>query len=420
MHRQDLIVDRGRVAVVEADHEVAVGQHRGVRTLVEVAGVRVGARVEGVAEAAQLSRRPADGLRSRPGEAVVGRHRTEDPRAAVAQLAVLSATLLEAENGPGHVDVVPVGAVLEVVRVDELLVVEHRRRVVLGHNVFPAGVARDDAEGRRDLVEVGSLRALRRGRDVEQAGVERDVETDRAVEAPTAGVERDRRVTAGIVGVQVPGIALDRVAVAVAWHRREVLGGVQTVAVRRQLVAPGQTVVVREVEGRLVPPLPAVVLPGQQVLRVGVVVGDVGLGLAPEEAVGVDPLVAIGVPLAAAQRVRRDVPDGAPSRCGCCGAAATTNCHGLAGGGDHAAREKWHLLRDRRRLSVDIDGGLQHGGLELAERGRAHDSDRLRLARGRRRLQRNRRYHPEYRDGYYDSFHMCSSGKTMTAVVASR
>src|SRR6185436_4835572 len=97
------------------------------------------------------------------------------------------------------------------------------------------------------------------------------------------------------------GIALDRVVVRVGRARPVELWRVFVLPERRQHVAPVVTVVGREVDSALVVAHPAVVLPTDQVRRIGRVVGDVLLGLAAERAILVHPLVTVALALRTAK-----------------------------------------------------------------------------------------------------------------------
>jgi len=70
----------------------------------------------------------------------------------------------------------------------------------------------------------------------------------------------------------------------------------------RQAVAPGLATIEGVVEPAVVVANARVILPGNQVVRVGRVERDALLRLAPEGAVLVDADVAIGISLAAAER----------------------------------------------------------------------------------------------------------------------
>src|SRR5204862_4567571 len=73
-------ISRRRVAVVEHHLEVAVGAHDGIRTLVEIAGVRVLSRVDEISEKAERRRDAADLFGRGKVDAVIGRHRPENWR----------------------------------------------------------------------------------------------------------------------------------------------------------------------------------------------------------------------------------------------------------------------------------------------------------------------------------------------------
>src|SRR4029453_3550359 len=138
------------------------------------------------------------------------------------------------------------------------------------------------------------------------AGVGGDVKGDAGEEAAAAGVHRRGRVAARVVGVQGPRATEDRVAVGVLGGRGHGLGVVELLPERRQLVAPVAAVVEGPGDRALVEADPAVVGAGQQVGRLGRVVDDVVLGVAPEGAVLVDPDVAVGVAVAAAEGAGAD------------------------------------------------------------------------------------------------------------------
>src|SRR5260370_23087465 len=123
----------GGVAVVEDDLKVAVREHNRVGALIEVTVVRFASRVEEVAEEAERGGAPADLLRSGPGDPMVGGHRAKNRRAAKpagVELRV-DAPVVENEDGPRRIPIVPIRARAECVRSDELLVVEAAWLVVL-------------------------------------------------------------------------------------------------------------------------------------------------------------------------------------------------------------------------------------------------------------------------------------------------
>ena len=95
-------------------------------------------------------------------------------------------------------------------------------------------------------------------------------------------------------------------AVGVLGGRDHRLGVVELLPERRQQVAPVAAVVQRPGDRALVVADPAVVRAGQQVGRLGGIVDDVVLGVAPEGAVLVDPDVAVGIAVAAAERPAGD------------------------------------------------------------------------------------------------------------------
>ena len=164
---------------------------------------------------------------------------------------------------------------------------EHRGAVVLSDDEFPATG--------RDVVEERAFSAGRGLGHIQQACVAVDVERD-AAEVPAAlGIEGHRRVAAGVVGMSGAAAADDGVLVGVGRGRSGLIGRVVDLLPERgQAVPPMLAVVDREVIPTLVEPEPAVVLTGQQVVRLRWVVPDLLLSLPPEGAVLIDPDVVAG------------------------------------------------------------------------------------------------------------------------------
>src|SRR6266404_280687 len=269
----------GGVAVVEDDLKVAVWEHNRVGALIEVTVVRFASRVEEVAEEAERGGAPADLLRSGPGDPVVGGHRAKNRRAAKPARVELrvDAPVVENEYGPRRIHIVPIRARGECVRGDELLVVEDAWVVVLDD---------DEAAAKGwDIQEERPLRAERRLRHIDHAGVGEDIKCDATEEAPAQRVEGRGGVAAGIVSVESAGVALDRVAVRIAPCRRLHLRVVDLLTEWRQQIAPALAVVGGEGDAALVEAEAAVVLASDEVLGIGGIENDLLLSLAAERAV---------------------------------------------------------------------------------------------------------------------------------------
>src|SRR2546421_12248625 len=112
-------VGQSGVAVVEDDHQIAVRQHFWIRSLVEIAGARMGYGAERQVAAADRGGRG-------PGAAVIGRH------------GAIYWGGDAVDNSPRRVHVVPVGTARIGVRGDERLVVGYGWVVVFDYDVVPA------------------------------------------------------------------------------------------------------------------------------------------------------------------------------------------------------------------------------------------------------------------------------------------